>query len=776
MDWAIKAAKKRMRTRHGDSRSIVESLNKLNDTVLTGHDEINELLEDANDWLNLEMRRVGFKEEAIESAASADELFSGSLQDKVDKELAGGNLDSSLNQQDNTNSKVSINADKEKAEDEDPKVKLHLNVSRDDEKPKNYGSNTPKSSKSTLNRAALKSSPWSPYKVERTLKEGVYSQIQNDTQDAQDAQDAQDTQDTQDAQDNDNSINEVDQGTDKSITETKISLSKSSESTTSFKAATVVPPSRDRTLRRSNMFVPLPNKDPLVVQPSTGKGKALNLNAPDAPKPLQGSMQRGSSIFDRLSSIPTKSFEKKISLTRISRSPSRISRSPVRLQSPSARRYPQTPSQANANGSPVRRRSTAVGDRSNDKIQATLKGIFDTRIPTLASEKLAANAPLSDNKKKAAQPKLERKSLIPRLDRPSLKSSINKEKRGRSMTPIKRPDMASKLRKLSANPSPVNKQSLNSTQKLQPSATPLRVASKPFLPMAKSTLTSDLNPSPEYRSTVQSPIPKVPGLIGTKLSLKIPSTSSTTKLALTHSDSSPFVKAAATNSIGNQSIVDETSPGSKSANIPLKGPNDRLTKFQLVSQAGSEKHDLKRKLDKRLSEVMRNQQEQQLLRRRQEQQKRKSQLEEEKNRRTKILSEFAENPVGSRPKAKPSNTYLSKLPNQSILYDLNTADHRSNIGAKVTDNNPNMENSLPLGETTLPYIDSDSDNESGSHKVLAAWAQSPYLESQLKIQQDWDAEKIFGPIPPLHVDEIFQNSRLSRLKSRQSATRISMGI
>jgi hemin uptake protein HemP len=76
----------------------------------------------------------------------------------------------------------------------------------------------------------------------------------------------------------------------------------------------------------------------------------------------------------------------------------------------------------------------------------------------------------------------------------------------------------------------------------------------------------------------------------------------------------------------------------------------------------------------------------------------------------------------------------------------------------------------PATPTVLPEIFSESDDdEEGS--VLKDWANSPELRSILLKQQYVDPDKVFGPIAPLQMEEIFKNSntRLSRLKHRGSS-------
>lgn len=74
----------------------------------------------------------------------------------------------------------------------------------------------------------------------------------------------------------------------------------------------------------------------------------------------------------------------------------------------------------------------------------------------------------------------------------------------------------------------------------------------------------------------------------------------------------------------------------------------------------------------------------------------------------------------------------------------------------------------PKAPTVLPEIFSESDDdEEGS--VLKDWANSPELRSILLHQQSVDPDQVFGPIAPLHMEEIFKNSRLSRFRGRGSS-------
>lgn len=419
---------------------------------------------------------------------------------------------------------------------------------------------------------------------------------------------------------------------------------------------------KDRSTRRSNMFIPLPSKDPLVVQPaaapavpqlppaSVQSSTALSSPATTAsPATLSAAGQNlhrttrkpatattgastahKSNVFDRLSSKPTKSFENKVNRTA---------------------RKGSSSSSIDVTGSPMRRPSPArkYGTPVDFSIQETLKSIFSTQ---------TLNASRMQRDKKVAK------------------------------------------------------------KELPPSHLPRAVNRKV--------------PSP--RAPVASTISRIPVA-------RSPIANSTSRRA----SSTPFVEKPA-----QQLLTQETK----------SKQHDRLTRFQLLPPVESEKDDLKKKLNKRLSEVVRTQQEQQ--RRRQEQQKRKSHLEEDFKRRTKLWSDSKDGTAPKMPLFHSSNALQQLDKNNTILHDLHTTDHRTIIGDPISGGSHD-----DYANQSLPYIHSDSENE--EDLTLASWAKSPYLQRQLQLQQNWDPKKIFGPIPPLHIDQIFQNSRLSRLKPHQPA-------
>ncbi|ODQ82942.1 hypothetical protein BABINDRAFT_78769 [Babjeviella inositovora NRRL Y-12698] len=72
------------------------------------------------------------------------------------------------------------------------------------------------------------------------------------------------------------------------------------------------------------------------------------------------------------------------------------------------------------------------------------------------------------------------------------------------------------------------------------------------------------------------------------------------------------------------------------------------------------------------------------------------------------------------------------------------------------------------GVIPLPEIFSESeDDEEGS--VLKEWAKTPELNKVLLSQLQVDPDKVFGPIAPLRMEEIF-NSNLSRMRARNSSS------
>ncbi|KAI5797985.1 hypothetical protein DFH27DRAFT_561522 [Peziza echinospora] len=74
------------------------------------------------------------------------------------------------------------------------------------------------------------------------------------------------------------------------------------------------------------------------------------------------------------------------------------------------------------------------------------------------------------------------------------------------------------------------------------------------------------------------------------------------------------------------------------------------------------------------------------------------------------------------------------------------------------------------GETDSESSDPDSSNEGGKDGKFSVphWAESPELRQALYAQQTMDPEHVFGPMAPLHMDEIFR-SRSGRFRARSSS-------
>lgn len=157
---------------------------------------------------------------------------------------------------------------------------------------------------------------------------------------------------------------------------------------------------------------------------------------------------------------------------------------------------------------------------------------------------------------------------------------------------------------------------------------------------------------------------------------------------------------------------------------------------------------------------MRSQQEHH--RRKQEKQKRMSHLEQDLKKQTSFSNDYKD--IRLKESLAPFDNHVRDTINKNtafstdnILATINTVDHREIIG--------NVTPKIASVNDSLPEINTDSEDEASV--TLAAWAKSPYLQEQLIRQQDINPQTIFGPIPPLHTDEIFPNPRLNRLKPRQ---------
>lgn len=74
----------------------------------------------------------------------------------------------------------------------------------------------------------------------------------------------------------------------------------------------------------------------------------------------------------------------------------------------------------------------------------------------------------------------------------------------------------------------------------------------------------------------------------------------------------------------------------------------------------------------------------------------------------------------------------------------------------------------------LPEINTDSEDEDsedgGNDFAVPSWADSPAIRAQLAAQDSIDPAQVFGPIGPLHMEEIFKNKdRWNRFRVRTSS-------
>ncbi|KAI9762478.1 MAG: hypothetical protein M1840_001238 [Geoglossum simile] len=74
-------------------------------------------------------------------------------------------------------------------------------------------------------------------------------------------------------------------------------------------------------------------------------------------------------------------------------------------------------------------------------------------------------------------------------------------------------------------------------------------------------------------------------------------------------------------------------------------------------------------------------------------------------------------------------------------------------------------------EVELPEVPTDSeDEEQGDSFAVPGWVNSPFMRTALMNQELIDPEEVFGPVAPLHMEEIFRdNTRQHRLKNRSSS-------
>lgn len=694
MDWAIKAAKKKTQRKPGSTRSIIETLDDLNNITTDAHIEINHRLHESSEWLRntLYMSKSKQEDKNIEECLISPENTHNKMNIEFSeaKEEYGLSVSQSDTSKDLTKTPRSIlHNDKSIT----PKSLRRKEVT---EKINKFSIHeTHKSPIEPLNTVKTnevneKSSPWSPYKVEKILREpSKTSESPLTTR----------TSDNQPWAANIEVETEPILYTSKKIDPPKAKPPPKSETV--------------RSQRRSNMFIPLPNKDPLIVQhnpsiKSSGSVTKLRIvkespialkrkPIPNSPviKPMENNDTAGStkasSVFDRLSSIPTKSFENKM------------------VRGSTYHKY--SSSSIDLTGSPMRKVSQNFKpvNSSETDMQETLRDIFSVK------DKITKND--------SPKGKSSRKSFIPRFDKHTLKTTTNKKLgiivEQQKRFSIRKPTTAHQTGSRPASRSPVK--IVNSLK--SPSEDIKNRYKSPARGLSRATKAS-ISPN------------KNKNMAGSQTPRRL------------RANEKPLLKKLSPN------ISDVSKPESR------KSKNYRLTNLQLLPPIEAERGDLKKKFDKRLSGIMRSQQEHH--RRKQEKQKRMSHLEQDLKKQTSFNNDCKELPLKeplafSSNHARNNNTKNAGFNTDNILATINTVDHREIIG--------NITPKLASGNDSLPEINTDSEGETSV--TLAAWAKSPYLQEQLIRQQDINPQAIFGPIPPLHTDEIFPNPRLNRLKPRQ---------
>lgn len=750
MDWAIRAAKKKTQRLPGSSRSIVESLNIFNNVVNEGQSLINTVMNETDQWLKNEVRSM--KTTSSKSIKQEDEKSSIISPEKTISHFEFDLVLSNDNEDVDTKEEIQTSETPERIRmdlpGETPKSLAEDNYTEDIKKIQ-YDESNHKVEHTAIGASPKRISPWSSIKVDKSVKEVITAHSLSSEGEKTEEED------------------KISKGNLESIEDLK--PSKNSEISASFSTKSFEQLAKDRSQRRSNMFVPLPSKDPLIVQQATPavpmnkissiptlkatrnakitqpkrknsifeKRGSLNprdssflprkesLTTSTTQSPVYNSTLANSanvktvttSVFDRLSSLPTKSFENKVA-----------SRASGRKISPS--------SSIDVTGSPMRRisPSTRVHGTADVSIQETLKNIFST--------KGGAKAPLiSHSTRDSNAGKGTRRALVPRVAKSTMSAKGSPTGR-KSMSSYDQPNQTGrKLSNKVIEKEVVNigEQNRGSDKKLPP----LNFKNMKAKSLTKSPIDLKLAGSPH--EGIQYSCNEVTTSFHDGIQDNIMEVSKTGSAQLAF----------------NAEKINNISPTKNTSK-----QHDRLTRFQLLPPVESERDDLKRKLNKRLSEVIRTQQHQN--RRRQEQQKRKSHLEEDLQRRTRLWNEIKETPLNATPNPAPAhgNATIRQPEINTVLHDLNDVDHRTIIGdANYIQNQLADENSA--ANQTLPEINSDSEGE--MDLTLASWARSPYLQEQLHMQQNWDPKKIFGPIPPLHIDQIFQNSRLNKLKTRQSS-------
>ncbi|ODV90285.1 hypothetical protein CANCADRAFT_104676 [Tortispora caseinolytica NRRL Y-17796] len=118
---------------------------------------------------------------------------------------------------------------------------------------------------------------------------------------------------------------------------------------------------------------------------------------------------------------------------------------------------------------------------------------------------------------------------------------------------------------------------------------------------------------------------------------------------------------------------------------------------------------------------------------------------------------------------------IVKVSNDKIKFSSTLAPKTNAVFSQEISNNPATPKRFvkqigtPSAEPTeLPEIASDSEDEH-SDPVLKDWANSPELRELLRRQKNIDPDQVFGPLPALKMDDIFQGNLSSRYRARQSS-------
>lgn len=672
MDWTIKAAKSKNDKAAGSSRSIIESLNQFNEIDNEMNQEINLKIINSIDWLN-NIQKI------------KPVLLSPDHTERIPETTT------------TINKFTPIKPTSENSNIDTTPLSLRQATKADNiEEKQNIDTTT-------------KLSFWSPYKPDSVVKNDITNNNVTETVHSHESNSAEEKNETT---------------TTSKFTAMSLNSTNSNNSTTTttkvenniLSNATVT-----RMKRRSNMFVPIPKKDPLMVhdtikfnQNHTFSGTTLkvnkqtNLSPIDNPNKLKKNQRstinynssrkritqspvNNKNVFDRLSSTSTQSFNKKIT-HRPHKMDKKHTTSSIDLSGSPLRRTNAGPTRITATATTDRsRRQIFEHDNSNWQVRETLKNIFSTDTT-------------GDTQTEKHPNKVQniRRSLIPSLNHLGSSSLLAKDKR----------------------------HSIN---------------------IGGSNTQEDTND-------------KNLSIIGEE------------KLSRVITDKS-------SSNIVQNPIVEKQEQAIKTTNR-----DHRLTKFNLLRSDESNKQDLKKKLNKRLSEVMKTQQETE----KQRKDKHKKLLTNETNvakPRGKNFSEFKSfGTVRKLSNVRRSNTFndmsqvsdngehnLTKpqqggIDTRNILDALKTGDFRARVGDPIEDSSFDYDdNERPPavttqhGNDTLPEILSDSDQEDTN--TLQEWARAPQLHEQLIKQQNWDSKKIFGPVPPLHIDEIFKNSRIDKMRS-----------